>query len=102
VKIFDKFVTSLDFFRFSTNNNILSIYFGTNALKWLNIEKIWFCRSNSKYLKSNSFSMKLNNSMFACKWMDNPKDQNMEVEMFHKANEFIFPRRGGFYIITSS
>ncbi len=39
VKIFDKFVTSVDFFSFSTNNNILAIYFGTNALKWLNIEK---------------------------------------------------------------
>jgi hypothetical protein len=39
VKVFDRIVTSLDFFRFSMNNNILAIYFGTNALKWLNIEK---------------------------------------------------------------
>jgi len=39
VKVFDRFVTSLDFFKFSTNTNILAIYFGINALKWLNIEK---------------------------------------------------------------
>ncbi len=51
----------------------------------------WFSRSNSTYLKSSSFNMKLNNSMFACKWIDNSKDQSMEVEMFHKANGFIFP-----------
>jgi len=50
----------------------------------------WFNTSNSTYLKSNSFGMKLNNPMFACKWIDNSKDQNMEVEMFHKANWFIF------------
>ncbi len=41
--------------------------------------------------------MKLNNSMFACKWIDNSKDQNMEGEMFHKANGFIFP---SFWYIT--
>jgi hypothetical protein len=57
----------------------------------------WFSRSNSTYLKSNNFSMKLNNSMFACKWIDNSKDQNMEGEMFHKANGFIFP---SFWYIT--